>query len=189
MKPRFFTAILLFVSAYSPLFLILAVKDFDFEKTHKLQHPLAVSVLMGITILSVIILFVTFSKINRGNMPVTIKFVKNRSTDLINYTIPYILSFFGFDLSKWGDIISLSIFLFIMMVLTIKSKSVFLNPILSMAGYGLYDLEYIRDKKDFSVIVLCKYDLKEKEVYYIRKLTRFLYLAVEKKGEKINGNK
>ena len=31
MKPRILTAILLFISAYSPLILILAVKDFDFD--------------------------------------------------------------------------------------------------------------------------------------------------------------
>jgi hypothetical protein len=115
----------------------------------------------------------------KGNMPVKIISVQNRSIDLINYTIPYILSFFSFDLSKWDDIISLSIFLIIMLVLTITSKSIFLNPILAFAGYGLFDLEYEFGGKKFSVIAISKYELKTGNRFYIRSLNRFTYLIKE----------
>lgn len=93
MKPKIFTSILLFISAYSPLFLILAVKDFDFKTTHKLNHPLAIYILLSLSVLSIILLFVTVSSMRRGNMCVEVISVKNRSVDLINYTIPYIVSF------------------------------------------------------------------------------------------------
>ena len=112
-------------------------------------------------------------------MPVKILSVNNRSIDLINYTIPYILSFFSFDLSRWDDIISLSIFLLIMLVLTITSKSIFLNPILAFAGYGLYDIEYEFNKKTFSVIAISKFELKTGERFFIRNLNRFTYLIKE----------
>ncbi len=179
MKPRFLTSTLLFISAYFPLFLILAVRDFDFEKTYKFEHPTAVCIMLGIGLLSIGILFLSLKFIGRGNMPVEITDVKNRSVDLINYTIPYILSFFGFDLSKWDDIISLAIFLIIMFVLTLTSKSLFLNPILAFAGYGLYDIEYEFDNKRTSIVVLSKYDIKKGEKYYLKSLTRFLYLVKE----------
>ena len=100
-------------------------------------------------------------------MPVKILSVNNRSIDLINYTIPYILSFFSFDLSRWDDIISLSVFLLIMLVLTITSKSIFLNPILAFAGYGLYDIEYELNKKTFSVIAISKFELKTGERFFL----------------------
>ncbi|MCF8239456.1 MAG: hypothetical protein K9I85_14940 [Saprospiraceae bacterium] len=180
MKPRLLTAILLFISAYSPLFLILAVKDFDFYCSYSFNHPIGISILLGLSVLSVILLFITISYIKMGNMPVTVKGVKNRSVDLINYTIPYIVSFFGFDLAKVEDIISLSIFLLLLLLLTIKSKSVFMNPILLLAGYNLYDLEYEFDRKSSSIIVISKYELKSGERYYIRSLTRFLYFVTEK---------
>lgn len=179
MKPKIFTAILLFISAYSPLFVILAVKDFDFDLTLTFGHPRIVTFLVLLTATSVALLFITVAKMERGNMPVKVKSVKNRSTDLINYTIPYILSFFGFDLSKWGDVISLAIFLLIMMMLTIKSKSVFLNPILALRGYGLYDLDYTFNKLDYSVIVLCKDELRPGDTCFVRSLTRFLYIVIE----------
>ncbi|WP_339885366.1 hypothetical protein [Polaribacter vadi] len=180
MKPKIWTSILLFISAYSPLFLILAVKDFDFNKTYKLQHPLAIYIILGLSLLSIIILFLTIKLMPKGNMPVEVKTVSNRSVDLINYTIPYILSFFGFDLSKWEDVISLAIFLTIMLVLTITSRSLFLNPILAFAGYGLYDIEYEFNGKIKAIAVLSKYELKAGQKFYIKSLTRFLYLVKEK---------
>lgn len=183
MKPKLLTAILLFISAYSPLFLILAVKDFDFYCSYCFKHPIGIFVLLGLSVLSVILLFVTINSIKRGNMPVTVKAVKNRSVDLINYTIPYIVSFFGFDLAKVEDIISLSIFLLLLLLLTIKSKSVFMNPILLLAGYNLYDLEYEFDKKSFSTIVISKHEMKSGERFYIRSLTRFLYFITEKENK------
>lgn len=186
MKPKIFTAILLFISAYSPLFLILAVKDFDFKTTHHLKHPIPIYILLGVTILSIVLLFVTVANIKRGNMVVTVKSVKNRSIDLINYTIPYMLSFFGIDLSKLEDVISITIFLLILLLLTIKSKSVFINPILALAGYGLYDLDYDYEQKSFSTIVISRHELHTGERYYIRSLTRFLYFVTQKEKEENN---
>ena len=183
MKPKLLTAVLLFISAYSPLFLILAVKDFDFICTLQFKHPLAIFILLGIAILSIVLLFVTISSIKRGNMPVTVKAVRNRSVDLINYTIPYIVSFFGFDLAKMEDIISLSIFLLLLLLLTIKSKSVFMNPILLLAGYNLYDLEYEFDGRPYSTVVISKHEMKNGDRFYIRSLTRFLYFVTENDTE------
>ena len=180
MKPKILTAILLFISAYSPLFLILAIKDFDFDCTYQFKHPLAVYIILGISVLSVILLFATVKLMKRGNMPVTVVEIKNRSVDLINYTIPYIVSFFGFDLSKMEDIFSLTIFLTLLLLLTVKSKSVFMNPILLVAGYNLYDVEYEFDGKKHETIALSKYKMKKGERFYIRSLTRFIYFVTEK---------
>ena len=182
MKTKPLSAILLFISAYSPLFLILAVKDFDFYSNYNFDHPIGILILLGLSLLSVILLFFSIKSIKRGNLPVTVKVVKNRSVDLINYTIPYIVSFFGFDLAKVEDIISLSIFLLLLLLLTIKSKSVFMNPILLLAGYNLYDLEYEFDKKLSSTIVISKHEMKAGERFYIRSLTRFLYFVTEKEN-------
>lgn len=118
-------------------------------------------------------------------MPVTIKAVRNRSVDLINYTIPYIVSFFGFDLAKMEDIISLSIFLLLLLLLTIKSKSVFMNPILLLAGYNLYDLDYEFDSKAKSTIAISKHEMKPGQKFYIRSLTRFLYFVTEEVPENV----
>lgn len=181
MKPRIITSVLLFISAYSPLFLILGVKDFDFKLTHQLKHPLVIYALLGITVLSVILLFASIKSIKRGTTSVEIVSVKNRSVDLINYTIPYMLSFLGIDLSKPEDIIAISIFMLMMLLLTITTKSIFINPVLALVGYGLYDVEYKFDAKTISSTVISKYNMHQGEQYYIVCLTRFLYFVKEQK--------
>lgn len=185
MKPKLITAILLFISAYSPLFIILSVKDFDFHKTHRFQHPIQIIILICITFLSVALLFFSIKSIKKGNMPVKIISVKSRSVDLINYTIPYIVSFFGFDLSKTSDVISLILFLLLMLLMTIKSKSVFMNPILLLFGYNLYDIEFEFDCKRNSTIAMTKEDLKINNYYFVRSLTKFLYIITEKDNKEI----
>lgn len=179
MKPRMITAVLLFISAYSPLFLILAVKDFDFDTSFRFRHPYPMYILIGFSLLSILLLFITVATMRRGNLIGEIVTVKNRSVDLINYTIPYMLSFFGINLANAQDVISISIFLFILLILTITSKSVFMNPLLAIVGYGLYDLEYRRDGKIYSTVILSKHELHTGERFYMRSLTRFLYIVVE----------
>lgn len=61
-----------------------------------------------------------------------------------------------------------------------------MNPLLAMAGYGLYDLEYKRDGKIYSTVILSKHELHTGERYYIRSLTRFLYFVVEQENQNNN---
>jgi hypothetical protein len=179
MKPKPYTAILLFISAYSPLFIMVLVKDFDFKTAETFKHPILDWSSLGVIFLSIIILLATMGSMRPGNMPVKIISVKNRSTDIIAYTIPYMLAFIGVDLSKPEDVISLCIFLLILLALTIKSNTLFINPILTIAGYGYFDLEYQYNGSVHSTIVISKFDLKKGESYFIRKLTRFLYFVVK----------
>ena len=116
-------------------------------------------------------------------MVVEVIAVRNRSVDLINYTIPYMLSFFGIDLSSASDVISITIFLLIMLLLTVTSKSIFLNPILAAVGYGLYDLDYRFDNKLNSVTVISKLEMHPGDRFYVRSLTRFLYFVTEEETQ------
>jgi len=172
----------MFISAYSPLFLIFAVRDFDFDRTHWLKHPFIIFWLLAITAVAIIALFIILRRIENGGMSIKVTSVKNRSVDLFNYSILYVICFFAIDLSRPGDLISMGIFLVLMLWLTISTKSIFLNPILSMGGYGLYDLDYEFDGKSFSTVVLSRFELKENNNYYIRSISRFLYLIIKEKS-------
>lgn len=112
-------------------------------------------------------------------MIVTAKEVKNSSSDLINYTIPYIVSFVAFDMGKVEDVISLSVFLLLLLIMTIKSETVFMNPILLLVGYNLYDVKYEFDQKEFSKLVISKCVIKPRERYRITSLTQTLYIIAE----------
>lgn len=108
---------------------------------------------------------------------------KNKSVDIIGYTVPYMVAFFGIDMSKYEDTISLGIFLIVLLLLTIASKAIFLNPILVISGYGLYDLEYEYNGKTYCNIVISRYELHKGDFFNIRNLTRFLYFAQSKESQ------
>lgn len=183
MKPRLLTSILLFLSAYFPLFLILAAKDFDWDRTQWLRHPLPLVSLLVSSGLSVPLLYLVMYQMPRGNMQVTIKGVRDRSIDIINYTIPYMIGFFGVDLSKKADAVGIIVFLVILLMLMVNSKTVFLNPMLTIVGYHLFDIDYEFDGKEHSAVVLSRNDIKANQRYYLLSLTRFLYFVREDRGE------
>ena len=180
MKPKLFTSIILFLSAYSPLLLIFAVKDFNFE-LNWFNHPIASSSLLLISVSSIFILYTIIDEIKVGSMAVKIKAVNNRSLDVINYTIPYLFCAFDIDLNQIADIITIVIFLIILFILTLSSKSIFINPILALQGYAFYDVKYEFDSVEFDSVFISKEDLKKDEVYYVRSLSRFLYITRKKK--------
>ena len=57
-----------------------------------------------------------------------------------------------------------------------------MNPILLLASYNLYDLEYEFDGKTNSTIIITNHDMRIGDIYYIRSLTRFLYFVTEKES-------
>ena len=181
MIPRPLTAILLFISGYSPLFLILAVRAFDFELCYCFTHTNTAVVLIVISGLSIFFLYLTVHLADKGNMAVKVISVNDRSPEFVSYTIPYIISFLNFDLAKWGDVISLGIFLSIMLVLTIKTRSVFLNPMLALWGYGLYDLKYSLNQQVKKTTVISKLEITPNQICNLRGLSRFLYLVTHTK--------
>jgi hypothetical protein len=111
MRPKVLTSILLFISAYSPLAIILAVRDWDFEHSHWFQHSIPMYIVLAITLVSIIVLFLVLHLIKPGDMHVKVVSAKNKSVDIIGYTVPYMVAFFGIDMSKYEDTISLGIFL------------------------------------------------------------------------------
>ena len=182
MKPKLFTSILLFISAYSPLFAIFAVKDFDFDNTYSFRHPFPIGVLLIITVISIAMLFAIMHRFHAGDVIVEIIGVKNRSVDIINYTIPYMISFFGVDLSKPSDVIAVTVFLAILLILTVSSKAVFINPILAIAGYQFYDINYRFDGKEHSTVVISKLEPHRGHRYSLLSLTKYLYFITEEEG-------
>lgn len=181
MIPRPLTAILLFISGYSPLFFILAVRDFDFELCYCFRHTHTAVALLVISGLSIFLLYLTVHLADKGNTAVKVISINDRSPEFVSYTIPYIISFLHFDLAKWGDVISLGIFLSIMLVLTIKTRSFFINPILALWGYGLYDLEYSLNQRIKKTTVISRLEIIPNQTCNLRGLSRSMYLVTHTK--------
>lgn len=73
---------------------------------------------------------------------ILIKDAKYVPNDLMNYTIPYIVSLMSIDYHESGKFVGLLIFLGWMFWITYKSGQIILNPLLIVLGWRLYDVSY-----------------------------------------------
>lgn len=178
---RTWVSAVIFLSAYSPLALVLFIKDIDCKHV-SLEHPMAAWLVLALGIVSVAILLLTMKGLDQG-LNVTIKKVRLKSSDLVNYTIPYMISFFGFDLSSTKEIMVFALFMVLMCYLTIQTQNVFINPILALMGYGLYEVTYEERSKIRESIFLSRVDLNEGDRFEAQKLTRFLFLVIKNANE------
>ena len=175
MGPRLFTSILLFLSAYSPLLLIFVVKSFDYEDFQFGNNFVSVCLIIVSTI-SICLMIVTVKSIPIGNKRIKLKSIKNRSIDVISYTIPYLFCAFDVDLNSTGDVITIIIFLVILMVLSITTKTVFINPILALFGYIFYEIEFIFDGKQSDTTLITNQEIRNGEEIIVKNISRFIVI-------------
>lgn len=155
MKLKILPSILIFLSAYSPLSIIFLIQDFDWE-TKTVAHPEILYPILGISFISIILIWLTVKSIKVSTPPVKVISVSNKSGELINYSIPYMISFFVMDLSKTKLLLSFGFFMFIMYVLTLKTHNIFINPILAVIGYNIYDVKYQKDNREYQSFFLIR---------------------------------
>lgn len=175
MKPRVVISFIIFLSAYAPLSLLFAVRDFD-SKAGWFAHPRFVLAVITAAVVSLVFLWFVMSRL-KGQFLITVNRVALRSNDLIDYTIPYLISFFGVDFGKWQDLSALGMFLLLLFVLSYKTQSLFINPALALFGYGLYEVDFTEGAKQKTGVFLAKGDLIPGTDYNMERLSRFLYIA------------
>lgn len=167
----------MFISAYSPLALILAVKDFDLKRIWFLNPTTSITILI-IGAISIFVLNIVINDSTSGHR-IKVDKISNKSNTLINYTIPYMISFFGFDMGKTTDLVAFILFMCLLCLLTIRTQTIFINPILAMKGYGLFDVTYTENEKTKEGIFLTKVPLVINKHFLIQKVSNFTYLTIK----------
>jgi len=180
LRLRFLSSILIFISAYSPLSIIFLIQDFD-TKTHRLQNPWLVLGILLVALLSCLAVWASVSQTQVSTPPVSIVRVSNKSGELINYSIPYMVSFFVEDLTNTKVLVSFAFFMLIMYWMTLKTHNIFINPMLAVMGYNIYDVQYKRDGRELQDFFLIKGPrLNKDETCRIAGLSERLFLVTER---------
>ena len=162
---------------------VLDSSDFDYKKC-ELKHPATICAIIGVCAVSCILVWASVHFVKTSDTPVLIKKVSNRSGELVNYSIPYMISFFAMDLDDTKMLLSFGFFMLIMYWMTLKTHNIFVNPILACLGYNLYDVCYIRDKKECESFFLVKGNrLCPDELCRCLELSEQLYLVTERNPE------
>jgi hypothetical protein len=125
-------AFALFLSSYSPAFLIIAVRSFN-------NSWGLFWIALGLGAVSAGA-FLIFIRVVRGGSPfvVEVDHIEPRDSDLAAYVATYLLPFVLVPSATAQDVIGLGLFLFFIGLLWVNSGMLYLNPLLSLVGYRLY---------------------------------------------------
>ena len=179
MRLKLWVAILMFLSSYSPLVLILAARDFNYQ-TLSVTTPDVVLPALLIAAISCVILMVVMRQF-RGGEFATVQSTDNRSIELFNYTIPYLISFLSLNIGAINDLIAFGLFMLLMFGLTYKTDNLYINPVLTFMGYGLYHLTVTISGQSYQVNALLKKRPEQGSEYFLEKITPFLYVQSSRK--------
>lgn len=157
MQLRTWTAVCIFVGSYLPLSIILLAQDFNYAY---LGTPLCLDfwsvkskcvVPFGNPRLSITIFIACFAcllftllvlKATRTKHSIKIVSAVHQPSELMNYTLPYVVSFMGVGYNETGKFVGVVIFLSWLFWITHKSGQIILNPVLTTFGWRLYEVEY-----------------------------------------------
>ncbi|NEK69654.1 MAG: hypothetical protein G3W70_17955 [Xanthomonas perforans] len=153
MQFQFWSALFIFLGSYFPLALILMVQDISAKywgaplcgwrgqwncQFQVFCHPWLASGSVGVTLGALLLMVVVLRSV-RLTHRVHVQEVKAIPNDLINYVLPYVVSFMGLsygDPQKLGGFLVFWIGLF---VITYRSGQILMNPLLIVMGWKLYE--------------------------------------------------
>ncbi len=132
--PSVITRVLFFVSSYFPLslifFVILLAKHLR----------IAIVILVCGAIGSVWMLLYLRAIKKFGGQKVTVAGFQKRDAEAMAYIVTYVIPFLAIPFSDWRESTSLVIFFGVLGILYINSNMIYINPMLNLCGYHLYEV-------------------------------------------------
>jgi len=132
--PNVLTRLILFLSSYSPLFLIIAMRGWE-------KSRVVAIAITCIAVLSVMVLFIFLRLVGRlSPEKILVESVDSRDGDAMSYIVTYLLPFLAVNLNDVMDAGSLGIVLTVIAVLYVNSNMIYTNPVLNLAGFHIFEI-------------------------------------------------
>ena len=157
MELRLVFAAAIFLGSYLPLSIILLVQDLKvdlfsrpfcstlWQMSSECELPFNNSGLsIGFALCCLACFLTTVFVIWCKQEPQSITIIESKQipTDLINYVVPYIVSFMSLEYSQLTKVLGFTLFMMWIFWLSYKTGQVVLNPILIILGWKLYEIKY-----------------------------------------------
>jgi hypothetical protein len=172
--PRSPFRIAMFLSSYAPLFALLAYTNRHVRWAWVILGAVAVLSLAGLAV-------VMLSKRDERGPRLLVAHARPQDGDVLAYIATYLIPFLGLDLSKRDDVVVLCAFLVVLMLVYVNSNMLFVNPVLSLAGYHSFEIE---DPEGHAYVLLARRpDLDPGSVLRPAQVTRYLRLEVRRERQ------
>ncbi len=167
-SPKLWVELIVFMSAYYPLFLILLIRDISSESSGLVFGDTSWGLFISFWALALFFISSLTTLLSawvmrhnltyqQGGIPIRVSNCRQLRGDMLNYTLPFMIGLFAFDYSSWQSITSLLVFLVFMFVFVRNDRVVLLNPMFLLMGIRLYDISYLEIGRNVEMhnTVLC----------------------------------
>jgi hypothetical protein len=135
--PNLRMRILLFLSSYFPLFVIVSIiLYFDKENLWAALLCLTIGLLCLLGALS----YLSWCRRHLQRSFAKVKDYQRRDGEALSYVATYIVPFATFNLDVVPQILALSVFIAMMLILYVNSNLIYVNPMLNLFRYHLYEV-------------------------------------------------
>lgn len=157
MQLRILFAAAIYLGSYLPLSLILLAQDLDVEVVKRgicpvgsmvalgcaspLKNPLYSLAAVAVCAAGMLATFVAL-RVLQTSQRVKVTESKHIPADLINYVIPYVVSFISLDFEQGTKLIGFAVFLIWIFWITYRSGQIVINPVLAAFGWKLFEVKY-----------------------------------------------
>ncbi len=132
--PSVFGRVVLFLSSYFPLALIFFVQLFCDQR-----GPAWIALSVGILGLLGMEAWLRSLK-DTGHFAITVAQIQKKDSEMMSYVVAYIFPFLPIALSEWQEAVGLAIFLLVLCYLYVRLNLIYINPMLAIRGYSLYEV-------------------------------------------------
>jgi hypothetical protein len=137
--PRRWVLWALFLSSYTPLFFLVSLRSIGSSEV----LALAGGILTFAGLVGTGFFLVAVRKKTSGRYQLID--VENRDPDVTAYAATYLLPFLTVFSGTWQDLLSLAAFVLILGVVYVRSRLIYVNPLLALFGYRLWRVIPITD--------------------------------------------
>ena len=182
MQLRKLSAFALYIGSYFPLCLVLLAQDLDFNVAQKgfcnpsdwfdraCRLPLLNPIWsISAVIVSIACLLVTLWTLRVVDVAhrISVAETKHIPADLINYIIPYEVSYMGIDFASPSKMVGFGVFFVLIFWITFRSGQIAMNPILAVFGWKLFEIRYsyLQSGDQFAGRVLSRTEIEPNKIY------------------------
>ncbi len=159
--PRLLIRCILFFSSYFPLMSI-----FSIFLWRKHLHSALGILGFGIFCLLVMALYF-FRQLRRGGVSQTkITEVQRRDENVMAYIASYLIPFVTFPLDSLEQTLALLVFIGVLLIVYVNSNMVYINPMLNLVGYHLYEITIETDKMS-RYLITCQSVKPDRTLYFV----------------------
>ena len=166
--PTALTQIVLFASSFAPLLGLFAwLNTFGAGVPSLILGIIAGVAGLGLVAFVVVVQFLTTVEVSPSS-------IQPRDQDTIGYVVTYLLPFVTLGVQSWRERGAIIFFIVLVAVLYIRASLFYVNPLLALAGFRLYEAE-LETGRSVIIIVRPRY-VRPGSTLQLKTVTESLYL-------------